>query len=132
MMDNNISIKQPSAMSFSVTPKRLYILGVFLFLVVVVGYIFIKFTTFLFSPEIMLTNLSDETIIVNSPEISIRGRVENTHSLTLNGQGLYIGENGGFEYISRLTDGMNILFFEANNIFGRGRGIVRRVIYIRN
>lgn len=112
--------------------NNIHILGVFLFLVAVAGYIFIKFTAFLFAPEIELTNLSSETIIVNSLEITIAGRVENTHSLTLNGRELYIGKNGSFEDVARLTDGMNILSFEAKNIFGRSSDLVRRVVYIKN
>lgn len=132
MMNNNISIKQSSAILFFITPKRLYILGVFLFLSVVAGYIFIKFTTFLFSPEIGLENLSSETVIVNSPKITIAGRVENTHLLTLNGRKLYIGKSGKFEDILELSDGMNILSFEAKNIFGRSSELARRVIYIKN
>lgn len=125
-------IKQPGIVVFSVTPKRLYILGVFLFLVVVVGYIFIKFTTFLFAPEIVLESLSSETIIVNSPEVPIGGRVENTHSLTLNGRQVYIGKNGRFEDVVRLQDGMNIISFEAKNIFGRSTEVIARIVYIKN
>jgi hypothetical protein len=132
MTNNNISIKQPRIIPFSVTPKRLYILGVFLFFAVVAGYIFIKFAAFLFAPKIELENLSSETLIVNTFEISIAGGVRNAHSLTLNGRKLYIGKNGKFESITQLTDGMNILSFAAKNIFGRSSELARRVVYIKN
>lgn len=131
-MSNNISIKQPSAISFSITPKCLYILAVFLFLTVVLGYVSIKFIPFLFAPEIALRDLSGETIIVNSPRILIGGGVKNTHSLTLNGEELYIGKNGEFQGILRLDEGINILSLEAKNIFGRSREVVARIVYIKS
>ena len=112
--------------------NNIHILGVFLFLAVVAGYMFIKFTTFLLSPEIELESLSSETVIVNSPKIAIAGRVENTRSLTLNGRQLYIGKNGKFEDILELSDGMNILSLAARNIFGRSSELARRVVYIKN
>lgn len=129
---SSMFIKQPSTISFSITPKRLYILAVFLFLAVVIGYASIKFIPFLFSPQIALRDLSGETIIVNSPQISVRGGVKNTHSLTLNGQELYIGKNGEFQGILHLEDGINILSLEGKNIFGRSKNLVRRVVYVKN
>ena len=131
-MRNSVSIKQPNENFFSITPRRLYILGAFLFLSLIISYVSIRFIPFLFSPEIVLVNPSGENIIVNSQYISIEGKVRNTRLLTLNGKELYIGENGIFEDQVKLREGINAIALEAQNIFGRSAQLVKNVIYIKS
>ena len=131
-MRNSVFIKQPNEKIFSITPRRLYILGAFLFLSLIITYISIRFIPFLFSPEIILLNLAGENIIVNSEEVSVSVKVKNTYSLTLNGKELYIGENGIFEDQVKLREGVNAIAFEARNIFGRSTQLVKNVVYIKN
>ena len=131
-MRNSAFIKQPKGNLFSVTPRRLYFLGAFLFLSLITAYISIGFIPFLFSPEIVLVNPSGENVIVNSKDVLVSGRVKNTHSLTLNGKELYIRENGIFEEQVNLREGINAIAFRAQNIFGRSTQLVKNVVYIKN
>ena len=131
-MRNSIFIKQPKGNFFSITPRRLYFFGAFLFLIMITAYISIRFIPFLFSPEIVLVNPAGENVIVNSQDVLVEGRVKNTHSLTLNGKELYIGENGIFEDRVRMREGINAIAFTAQNIFGRSTQLIKNVVYIKN
>ena len=131
-MKNSIFIKQPKGNFFSITPRRLYFFGAFLFLIMITAYISIRFIPFLFSPEIVLVNPAGENVIVNSQDVLVEGRVKNTHSLTLNGKELYIGENGIFEDRVRMREGINAIAFTAQNIFGRSTQLIKNVVYIKN
>ena len=131
-MRNSISIKQPNEKFFSITPRRLYILGSFLFLSLIIAYVSIRFIPFLFSPEIVLVSPSGENVIVNSQDILVEGKVRNTHALTLNGKELYIGENGIFADEVKMREGINAIALTAQNIFGRSTQLVKNVVYIKN
>jgi len=98
----------------------------------ITAYISIRFIPFLFSPEIVLVNPAGENVIVNSQDVLVEGRVKNTHSLTLNGKELYIGENGIFEDRVRMREGINAIAFTAQNIFGRSTQLIKNVVYIKN
>lgn len=131
-MRNSALIKQPKEkFSFSITPRSLYRFGVFLFLSVIIVYVSIRLTPFLFAPEIVFTNPREESVIVQFPQIVMAGEVRNTHSLTLNGRELYIGKNGIFDSVVGLREGVNSISLEAKNIFGRKIEIVKNVIYIK-
>lgn len=127
---NNTFIKQPKHDPFFITPRRIYILGVFLFLFLAVTYASGKVIPFLFAPEIILINPSEENAVLNSPELLIEGRVKNTNSLTLNGEKLYIEKNKRFFKYLTIQDGVNTVVLEAENIFGRSTQVVKHVIFL--
>ena len=127
-----------------ITPRRLALLGTFLFLSLTVSYLVIRFIPFFFRPEIFLSspaafassgsvaNPRAENLIVYEQKLSLEGRVVSTSSLTLNGLQVYIEENGFFREVSLLEQGVNTLVLEAKSRFGRKSEIVRRVVYIKN
>lgn len=116
-----------------ITPRRLAVLGTFLFLSLAPAYLFIRFVPFFFRPEIFLSAPSAVgSLIVYTEKIPLEGRVAFTSSLTLNGKEVYIRENGLFYEEAQLTEGVNTLVFEVKNRFGRKSEVVRRVVYIKN
>mgnify|MGYP001577761962 CR=1 FL=1 len=129
---SSFNVKQPRGGYFLLTPRDVHNIGVFLFLGVVLGYVGFHFIPFLFSPEIVIENPSSENIIVNSAEIFVDGKTKNVNSLTLNGVGLYIDKNGGFQEHMSLLAGMNTISLEAKSIFGRTSKVAKHVIYIKN
>lgn len=117
---------------FSVTPKHIYLAGVFLFVSLIVAYGLIKFIPFVFAPDILLIEPSVVETIYDSKDVVVRGRAKNTASLTLNGKKIYIGKNNDFRETVELQDGVNTISLEARSIFGRTAEVVRSVIYIDN
>jgi len=124
-------LKQPKSRFFYITPRYLRVLGISLFLLLTASYLLVRFIPFFFEPELNLTKPAQETIIVNSSQITIEGKVNLTSSLTLNGERLYIKENGEFIKSVELNEGINRLALVAGNMFGRKIEVVRRVIYIK-
>jgi len=120
------------AMPFSITPQHIRWLGIFLFLFFVGLYLFIRFIPYFFAPGIILEKPVTENVVVNFSEIEVRGSAINTSLLTLNGEEMYIEENGEFTSKVDLEEGINRLVFEAHSRFGRKAEIVRRVVYIKN
>ena len=127
-----MTIKQPKQDSFSITPRHIYALGAFLFLSVILTYISIQFIPFVFSPEVIVTSPVGNNIIVNSQDIFIEGNVKSTRSLTLNGDKVYIGENGDFREPLKLREGINTVALEAKSIFGRSKQLVTHIVYIKS
>ena len=115
-----------------ITPSRLRIAAVSLFLFAIAIYLFIKFIPFLFSPAITLEKPGTENVVVNFSQIEVAGYANHASSLTLNGEELYIGKNGKFNKIVELTEGINRLVFDAESLFGRKAEVVRKVVYIKN
>lgn len=124
-------LKQPKSRFFYITPRYLKVLGISLFLLLTASYLLVRFIPFFFEPELNLTKPTQETIIVNSSQITIEGKVNLTSSLTLNGERIYIKENGEFIKSVELNEGINRLALVAGNMFGRKIEVVRRVIYIK-
>lgn len=115
-----------------VTPLGLaYFLTAIFFLSVLV-YLSGRFIPFLFTPQIELYYPSLENTIVNFAELNISGKIKWTVSLTLSGEEVYTLENREFEKKILLHEGVNILVLEAENIFGRTKEVVRRIVYIKN
>lgn len=115
-----------------VTPMGIaYFLVATLFLSVLF-YLSGRFIPFLFTPEIELFYPSTENTIVNFSKFRINGHAKWAASLTVEGEEVYIGENGEFEKTILLKEGVNMTVLEAENIFGRTKEVVRRVVYIKN
>lgn len=128
IVNSNSNLPKP----IFIGPRHMGILATAAFSVFLLAYFLINFVPYIFSPEIILDNLSTENLVVNFPEITIVGTASHIAELTLNGKKLYIGENGVFEETFGLKEGVNILKFEAASKLGRDTELVRRVVYIKN
>ena len=125
-------IRQPKQDFLSITPRHVYALGAFLFLSVILAYIAVQFVPLVFAPQVVITSPIGNNIIVNSKNIFVEGNVKSTHSLTLNGDKVYIGENGVFKESLELREGINTVALEAKSIFGRSKQLVTHIVYIEN
>lgn len=137
MRHRNLSIRLEDGVKtankgFHLTPKHMTFLAGSIFVASLFSYFLIRFIPSLFVPQITIDNLKEENLVVNFGDITTSGSAKYAASLTLNGEELYIGKNGQFERSVFLDEGVNILKFEAHNIFGRRNEVVKRVVYIKN
>src|SRR3989338_3378788 len=119
----------PSAL---ITPKGILYFATSFFLVVVAGYLAVRFIPFVFIPQVIVEKPVSENVIVNSSSITFEGRAKWTSSLTLDNSEVYIGEKGEFKADINLEEGVNIAIFRARNIFGKGVEVARRIVYIKS
>lgn len=122
-----MSFKQQNEFPFAITPERVAVFGVSLFLVITISYLFMRVIPFFFTPEILVKNPSG---VSRKESIAIEGRVVSASRLTLNGEVVYIGENGFFSKDAHLYEGVNQIILKAHNWLGRSAEVVGRVVYI--
>lgn len=99
---------------------------------------------FFFTPEISIHNprslaaesisgvLARENTIVREASLTIEGKVTFASLLTLNGDEVYIEENGFFRKELLLVEGVNLVALEAENWFGRKAKVAKSVVYIQS
>lgn len=123
-----MSFKQPNEFFFAITPKRIAVFATSVFLFIAIFYLLIRVVPFFFTPEIHLEN---PPAISKDESIVIKGRGISASRLTVNGEEVYIGENGFFAKEMRLQEGVNQIVVEAKSRFKRSVQVVRRVLYIK-
>lgn len=124
-----MTFRQPNEFFFAITPERIAILATSLFLVITIFYLLVRVIPFFFTPEIFLES---SPAVSRNESVVMKGRVTSISRLTLNGEVVYIGENGFFMKEVLLREGVNQIVLEAKNRFGRSVEDVRRVVYIKS
>ncbi len=122
-----MSFRQPNVFFIAVTPERIAIFATSLFLIITILYLLVRVVPFFFTPEIFVEN---PPAISKDAGIAIEGRVISASRLTVNGEVVYIGENGFFVTQVGLREGVNQIVLEAKNRFGRSVEVVKRVVKI--
>ena len=110
-----------------ITPKTLGLgAGIILFLLVA-GYLAYQLHFLISPPSLAVFEPAPDSIAENSL-LSVRGTVEATAKLTINGQMVYVNEDGGFKQEVQLSQGLNAIRVEAANRFGKTNLVVRQVM----
>lgn len=112
---------------FFITPKTfslaLFILIGFFILI----YLFFQFDNLVAAPEIIL-DYPSEDLMINRSSIELHGRSDPSAKLTVNGEQLYVEDDGSFRQEINLSPGLNILKIQAANRFGKKTEIQRNII----
>lgn len=109
------------------TPRRVWVVGAILFLVILSLYIGFRVFSFVRNPAFTLTSPDTREIRHSGRLLSIVGTIERESSLTVNGREITIGETGEFRDAIELRPNLTILKFVAVNRFGK---ITRETRYV--
>ncbi len=110
-----------------ITPKTLGLgVGTILFLLVA-GYLAYQLHFLISPPSLAVFEPASDSIAGNSV-LMVRGEVESTAKLTINGQMIYVDKDGSFKQEVILSRGLNVIRIEAANRFGKTNSIVRQVM----
>lgn len=100
------------------TPKRLGIGGLCVFLLFVAVFFGYRFMHFLVPPKLTIIEPWDLSE-VNEPVVRLKGETEKESRLTVNGREVTISARGDFDETFELAAGLNILEFIVKDRFGK-------------
>jgi len=103
------------------------LLGV-LFIAVIFGYTYFQSTFLADGPQFTFIEPSSGTIVEDSL-VEIKGVVSRVSDISLNGNPIFIDEEGNFSEIILLSHGQNIITLEAQDKFERKITEVLELIY---
>ncbi len=115
---------------FALTRMNMPIAVIAVLIVAAVGYIL--FRTYVSSDltrGLTLEGLGDETLVVGSPALVVRGAVDGNLKLTVNDADVYPGRDGTFSHSVSLSPGMNAVVFELEGLLGRTGKVVKYVFF---
>ncbi len=76
-----------------------------------------------------IDNLGDETIVVTTSTLPVKGSIGENVTLTINGAEVYPDKNGSFTKDVNLSPGMNAIVFELQGMLGRVSQTTRYVFF---
>lgn len=120
--------RQISLSYWAITPKKIAIFLSALFLVLISAYLWYQYEVFIGPPTLVLLDPKQD-VEVQSPEIKIKGNTDSGVSLTINGQNVYVNQDGFFDLTVNLIAGINAIEIRAKNRREQVSTIVRRILY---
>ena len=84
------------------------------------------------APDLKIIFPSAESLIWESPTITLRGILDSVNILTINGVEVYVGRDGKFEKEYTLQPGLNTIEFIAKKFLGKETKVVRQIILNNN
>ena len=114
---------------FAIKPinKKTITICVILFFVVI--YLFWRVDDFRGIPALEINNPVEETITVDSPSIVLSGEANPKDKLTINGEEVFIGDDGRFEKSFSLQPNSNTIEFKVKRFLGKGIVIIKHINY---
>lgn len=100
--------------SFVITPKVILSLGVIIFVVGMLSYIWYQVKGFAAAPPLELNQVTEQQI-VKVESIAIAGQTDPGANLFINNQSVAVDQNGSFSQIIKLSNGINNIEITAKN-----------------
>ena len=97
-----------------ITPKIIAVVIGILAALALIGYIFYSIKNFTTPPNLEISSPSTETVI-RQAEVEVIGKTDEGCSLQINGQTIYLDENGNFKEQVRLQPGINNIEIRSVN-----------------
>jgi len=113
---------------WAITPKKIAVFSSILFLILIFAYLWYQYNVFIGPPTLVLLE-PQQDLEVLSPEIKIKGNTDSDVNLTINGQDVYVNQDGLFDSTVNLTAGINAVEIHVKNRRGEETTIVRRIFY---
>lgn len=110
-----------------VTPKRLAFFAVFLAVGILGTLLGVQLTNFIQPPQLTFKEFPDD-VVLEVPQLAVRGSVDRESKLTVNGREIRIDEAGNFDELIELLAGANRLEFLVQNRFGKESTITKYVV----
>ncbi len=114
-----------------ITPKIITAFFSLLILFIVGYYLWYQIDSFNSAPYLFISS-PYENYIVDNPNITIKGETEKEVAVRINGQDIFVDQNGYFEEDILLQPGKNVFVIEAANRFSGTTKEVRDIIYEKN
>ncbi len=124
---NHRSLPELGTRWFTVTPKVLAILLGAIIFIFIIGYLFYQLNILISPPKLEIVQPTNN-LTTDKAAIIVKGRTEPQVQLTINGQQIYINEDGSFEQEINLNQGLNLIKIEATNRFAKSRSIIRKIL----
>lgn len=121
------ALPQLRARWFAITPKVLSIVFGSLIFILIIGYLIYQLNVLIGPPRLAIEEPMNN-LMIDKTTVAIKGQSEPGVQLTINGQQIYINEDGGFSQEINLNQGMNIIKIEATNRFGKSRSETRQIL----
>ncbi len=100
-----------------------------LIIILIIAYLIPNVFSLFLAPEIELTNPAGETLNTFQPRIILTGRTDPSYTLTINGEEVYVKEDGNFEKEYQLQFGLNTIEFSVKKFLGKENKVVRQIMY---
>lgn len=110
---------------FILTPKKLMIFFGGTFLILLSIYLWYQFN-FLIGPPNLVVEPHDD-IIVRQELFLLKGKTDSGVNLTINGENVYVSQDGNFSKNIQLAAGINVIEIKSVNSFGKITKIVRQI-----
>lgn len=110
---------------FILTPKKLMIFFGGTFLVLLSAYLWYQFNFLIGPPNLVVE--PHEDIIVRQELFLLKGKTDSGVNLTVNGENVYVSQDGSFSKNIQLAAGINIIEIKSVNNFGKITKIVRQI-----
>ena len=124
-----IYTKKLTAQNFAIiTPKIITAFFSLLILSIVGYYLWYQINSFNSAPYLFVSS-PYENHIVDDPNITVKGETEKEVTVRINGQDVFVDQNGYFEEDIILQPGKNVFVIEAINRFSGTTKEVRNIIY---
>jgi cytoskeletal protein RodZ len=104
--------------SFAITPKTIIVVVSGLLILSILGYLIYQVHAANTPPSISISTPTDGQT-VESSSILLSGRVDTGAKLDVNGQSIYVDDNGNFKQMISVSPGQKVLTFQAQNNFGK-------------
>ena len=126
-----IYTKKFTTQNFAIITPRIITAFFSLLILSIIGYYFWhQINSFNSAPYLFISS-PYENHIVNDPNITIKGETEKEVAAKINGQDVFVNQNGYFEEDVILQPGKNVFIIEAVNRFSGTTKEVRNIIYER-
>ena len=103
--------------------------GIIVIIVIITTYIFYQTRGFVRGPILSFTYPSSGMTMKNSA-VEIRGIAKNTTYITMNGEQIFVDEEGNFKEEILLLDGYNIVEVKIKDKFGREKSEKLELVYL--
>lgn len=114
-----------------ITPKVISFFAIAIAVIFIISYFVYQIGFLVSMPKLILENPVQDMEIFEQ-NFNVVGRTDYDSFVKINGQNIFIDENGYFNKEINLSDGVNVLEIKAVNRLGKETNIIRRVVYIEN
>ncbi len=106
--------------------SRLTKIALIVFFVAIIAYAFYESRGMLYGPRI---HVESSLTTVSDPYVVISGTADRIASLTMNGQPIAVTEDGAFEEPLLLVPGLNRIYLDAKDRYGRESQEIIEIVY---
>ena len=110
---------------FILTPKKLMVFFGGTLLVLISTYLWYQFNFLIGPPNLVVEPKVD--MIVQEESLLLHGKTDNGVDLTVNGESVYVSQDGSFSKNIQLALGINVIEIKSVNNFGKITKIVRQI-----